>query len=82
MIDHVSEIILIILKCFFAFSLNFTFNPSSKIYGYASVDLKPNGDEEVRIESIPLAGRHSNTQTNKPLNHDNWGLSKLLSWGD
>ena len=30
---------------------------------------------------IPLAGRHSNTQTNKPLNRDNWGLSKLLGGG-
>ena len=31
---------------------------------------------------IPLAVRHGNTQTNKPLNCDNWGLSKLLSRRD
>lgn len=30
-------------------SLNFTFNPSSKVYGYVSVELKPNGEEEVCI---------------------------------
>ena len=30
-------------------------------------------------EPIPLAGRHGNTQTNKPLNRDDWGLSNLLS---
>ena len=33
------------------------------------------------IESIPLAGRHGDTQTNKPLNRDDWGFSKLLSSG-
>ena len=33
------------------------------------------------IESISHAGRHDITQTNKPLNHDGWGLSKLLSGG-
>ena len=31
---------------------------------------------------IPLAGRLGNTQTNKPLNRDDWGLSKLLSRRD
>ena len=31
---------------------------------------------------IPLAGCHGDTQTNKPLNRDDWGLSKLLSRGD
>ena len=30
---------------------------------------------------IPLAGRHGDTQTNKPLNHEDYGLSKLLSRG-
>ena len=34
------------------------------------------------IESIPQAGRHSNTQTNKQLNRDDWGHTKLLSRGD
>ena len=33
------------------------------------------------IESIPLVGRHGNTQTNEPLNRDGWGVSKLLSRG-
>ena len=27
---------------------------------------------------IPLPGHHGDTQTNKPLNRDDWGLSKLL----
>ena len=35
-----------------------------------------------RIESIPQAGHHSNTRTNKQLNRDDWGHTKLLSRGD
>ena len=31
---------------------------------------------------ILVAGRHGDTQTNKPLNRDDRGLSKLLSRGD
>ena len=27
------------------------------------------------IESVPLAGRHGDTQTNKALNRDDWGFS-------
>ena len=38
--------------------------------------------ESAAIESIPLAGRHGKPQTNKPLNRDDWGLSKLLSRGN
>lgn len=34
---------------FFLFSrLNFQFCPSSKVHGFSAVDLKPNGDNEVR----------------------------------
>ncbi|XP_064604069.1 LOW QUALITY PROTEIN: E3 ubiquitin-protein ligase HECTD1-like [Liolophura sinensis] len=33
--------------------LNFQFNPSSKVYGFSAVDLKPNGeDEEVTLENV------------------------------
>ena len=46
--------------------------------------LANDGTQCIRLCSIPipLAGRHGNTQTNKPLNRDDWGLSKLLSRGD
>ena len=44
--------------------------------------LQCNPKKTTKIESIPLAGRYGNTQTNKPLKYDNWGLSKLLSRGD
>ena len=30
---------------------------------------------------IPLAGRHSNTQTNKPLNRDDWASQNCLVGG-
>ena len=34
--------------------------------------------DNATIESISLAGRHnSDTRTNKPLNRDDWGLSKM-----
>ena len=33
------------------------------------------------IEAVPLGGRHGDTQTNKPLNRDDRGFSKLLSRG-
>ena len=34
------------------------------------------------LESVPMSGRHGDTQTNKQLNRDDWGLTKLLSSGD
>ena len=30
---------------------------------------------------LPLAGRHSNTQTNKPLNRDDWASQNCLVGG-
>lgn len=30
------------------YSLNFQFCPSSKVHGFSALDLKPNGDNEVR----------------------------------
>ena len=33
------------------------------------------------IGSVPLGGLHGDTQTNKPLNRDDWDFSKLLSRG-
>ena len=36
----------------------------------------------ITIESVPQPGRHGDTQTNKQLNRDDWGLTKLLSTGD
>ncbi len=33
--------------CHSLHSLTFQFNPSSKVYGYTSFDLKPNGEEET-----------------------------------
>jgi len=34
-------------------SLNFTFNPSSTVYGFDSVELKPNGeDEDVTLDNL------------------------------
>ena len=34
---------------------------------------------ESQVQLITQAGRYDNTKTNKPLNRDNWGFSKLLS---
>ena len=37
----------------FHFSLNFTFNPSSRVFKYELVELKPNGeDEEVTLDNL------------------------------
>lgn len=33
----------------YCFSLTFVFNPSSTVYGYSSMELKPNGENEVCI---------------------------------
>lgn len=32
--------------------LTFVFNPSSKVYNYTFVELKPNGENEVRIVTL------------------------------
>lgn len=42
---------------FLSFSrLNFQFCPSSKVHGFSALDLKPNGDNEVRAQSGRVPG--------------------------
>ena len=39
--------------CDYSFSLNFTFNPSSSVYNYTSVELRVNGEEEeVTLDNL------------------------------
>ena len=52
----------------------YTFLQNYYIMSRPTVQCRPDSKE-----SIPLAGRHGDTQTNKPLKRDDWGLSKLLS---
>ncbi len=45
--EHISTSLL------FYFSLNFTFNPSSRVFKYELVELKPSGeDEEVTLDNL------------------------------
>ena len=38
------------------------------------------GDQREMIDSFPLAGRFGNTQTNKPLNRDDWSYSESAQY--
>ena len=38
------------------------------------------GDQSEMIDSFPLAGRFDHTQTNKPLNRDDWSYSESAQY--
>ena len=56
--------------------------PKYNVYIYVTYEVTILPVMLPRIESVPLPGRHGDTQTNKPLNRDDWGLTKLPSTRD
>ena len=47
--NHLKQTSIKLILCYFIFSLNFQFNPSSSLYHFSAVDLKPDGESEVCI---------------------------------